>query len=843
MGAEPHRFPFRPGPRLRLLLLALLALPALPLSGAGGGGAAGPPLGALSSRIAFVSEREQDRAEIFVMGPDGSGQANLTRNAALDFVPAWSPDASRLTFDSSAGDENWDVFVMEASGHGVVRLTTHPAIDRKSSWSPDGQRLAFESDRDGNWNIYTMASDGSGQTGLTTSPATDQQPAWSPDGSRIVFASDRGGNDMDIYVMQADGTGVTQLTSASQGDWTPAWSPDGSRIAFTSYRTGGGDIYTMNPDGSGVAQLTSNPELDHWPSWSPDGTAIVFESKRDGNSEIYVMSADGSGQTRLTVGGAQDLHPTWSPFLQPGLAEIAPAEAVANAGNVPVVIRGRNLAAPLTVRVGAVNLPADKVTLVSENEIQATVPVDLLGPGTYDVAVTSAGEAITLPGAFTVRPVVVPTQFRAMIYLACDNQELEEDCFRLVDQLEEATLTAPDLRVAILWDGWSAGDSAYYLVRPDNRDGVWANYTEGVDRFALGEVDTGDKRTLVEFAGWAQSQFPGTYKMLSLVGHGGGWAPDLHPGQSKRFRRGQPGEEVGGMLWDEHPESTMSTRDLTDALAAIGSAYPIEVLYLDACLMSNIEVIAELADHSSYIVAHESWTYTFFPYKEYLEGVSSTTTPLDLARTIADMNREQWDPNVYPSQISVIDTAKVDQLLAALGALSGVLSDTLATNRQLLIEIAGAAARVDESADLLIDAQQSDDLVDLGDFVARLATSEAVDDAVRSRALTVRQAVADVVIVNHTLRGNPYGRSQTWELDRLTGLSIYLPVKDDWKRRYYNEEALPRFAGSAAWTSLVQQIYAGQEPPAVPEPCTEATCPDGSRQGGMLRQAHLPMVR
>jgi hypothetical protein len=688
-----------------------------------------------------------------------------------------------------------------------------------------------------------MAPDGSGQTSLTTSPAIDQQAAWSPDGSRIAFASDRGGNDMDIYVMQADGTGVTQLTSASQGDWTPAWSPDGSRIAFTSYRTGNGDIYTMNPDGSGLAQLTFSPELDHWPAWSPDGTAIAFESKRDGNSEIYAMGADGSGQTRLTFDGAQDIHPAWSPFLQPGLSAIVPAEAVANAGSVPVVLHGRNLRTPITVRVGAVELPPDKATLVSENEIQATVPLELLAPGTYDIVVTSAGEPLTLPGAFTVRPTVAPTQFRAMIYLACDN-DLEEACVELVDQLEEATLTAPDLRVAILWDGRSEGDSAYYLVRPDGREGVWAAYTEGVDRFSLGEVDTGDKRTLVAFAGWAQGEFPGTYKMLSLVGHGGGWAPDLHPGQSKRFRRGQSGEEVGGMLWDEHPESTMSTRDLADALRAIGSAYPIEVLYLDACLMSSIEVMAEVAEYSSYIVAHENWTWAFFPYKEYLEGVSSTTTPLDLARTIADVNREQWDPKLYPSQISVIDTAGLDQLLAALGDLSEVLSDTLVTNRQELLEIAADAARVDESADLRIDGQQGDDLVDLGDFAARLSASEGMTETVRARAAAVRQALAAMVVVNHTLPGVPWlAPGNTWELDTLTGVSIYLPVKDEWKRRYYTPEALPRFASASRWVSFVQQIYAGQEPPPIPEPCTQDDCPDGSRQGALRQQVHLPVAR
>ena len=256
-------------------------------------------------QIAFTSIRDGNR-EVYLMHADGTGQVNLTNNAADDEWPVWSPDGSRILFGSTR--DGGSVYEMNADGSGVTRLASNAADDRVPAWSPDGGNIAFMSFRDGNWEIYLMHADGTALVNLTNNPAQDEWPAWSPDGSKILFLSASDGRG-EIYVMNADGSGVTQLTTMGTA-FDPAWSPDGTKIAFDD----GNEIYVINADGSGLRNITNDPaHFDGTPVWSPDGSKIAFESNRDGNAEVYVMNADGSALHNLTNNPAIDFAPAWRP--------------------------------------------------------------------------------------------------------------------------------------------------------------------------------------------------------------------------------------------------------------------------------------------------------------------------------------------------------------------------------------------------------------------------------------------------------------------------------------------------------------------------------------------------
>ena len=68
----------------------------------------------VGAQIAFTSYRDGN-AEIYVMDADGSNLRNLTRNPALDWEPAWSPDGGRIAF-TSGRDGNLEIYVMDANG-------------------------------------------------------------------------------------------------------------------------------------------------------------------------------------------------------------------------------------------------------------------------------------------------------------------------------------------------------------------------------------------------------------------------------------------------------------------------------------------------------------------------------------------------------------------------------------------------------------------------------------------------------------------------------------------------------------------------------------------------------
>lgn len=396
-----------------------------------------------------------------------------------------------------------------------------------------------------------------------------------------------------------------------------------------------------------------------------------------------------------------------------------------------------------------------------------------------------------------------------MFVLAGDN-DLEGDMRELFNQFELALVRNPDLRIAVLWDGDGDGDSAYYLVQPDDRLSVWASYTDGINRFPLGEVNTGDPNTLIDFASWAQAEFPANVKMLSLVGHGGGWAPDLHPGQPKGRRAQEP---IGGMLWDDHPGSTLATRPMAEALKWINLAYTFDVIYLDGCLMGTIEVASEIAPYTQYLVAHENYTWAFLPYLGYLSNITSATTPESLARQIAQdtVDAASKEPR-HPNQIAVITTSQMPTVTTRWNTLAETLRAALPTSRAAIAAVVAQTAHVDEDTDYEINDEDSS--IDAYDFAARLIEHPDIPAPVKVAAQAFQQAMQSAILVNYTHSGTPWEGAQHWDLDNLHGLSVYFPVIDEWKRDFYNSNGLPEFARqSPHWIEFIDAWHGNANPP------------------------------
>jgi TolB protein len=91
--------------------------------------------------------RRDGNWEVYVMNADGSGQRRLTRNAAADASPAWSPDGRKIAFVRNRGApcyapvclSNSGIYVMNADGTGQRRLARNAGW----VWSPDGREIAY----------------------------------------------------------------------------------------------------------------------------------------------------------------------------------------------------------------------------------------------------------------------------------------------------------------------------------------------------------------------------------------------------------------------------------------------------------------------------------------------------------------------------------------------------------------------------------------------------------------------------------------------------------------------------------------------------------------------------
>lgn len=71
---------------------------------------------------------------------------------------------------------------MDAEGSNQARLTRNGAIDRAGTWSPDGSKIAFASNRDNsnpyNFDIYVMNADGSQVRRIVDDLEYDSDPSW-----------------------------------------------------------------------------------------------------------------------------------------------------------------------------------------------------------------------------------------------------------------------------------------------------------------------------------------------------------------------------------------------------------------------------------------------------------------------------------------------------------------------------------------------------------------------------------------------------------------------------------------------------------------------------------------
>ena len=120
--------------------------------------------------IAYVSKAE-GTSDIWVVGPDGTGNRNLEALSTTDFGPAWSPDGRLIAF-SQWGAGTRGISVMRADGSNVHRLTSGHS-DYGAAWSPDGKRIAFRTTRGESpagvdpSNIFVINVDRSGERQLT----------------------------------------------------------------------------------------------------------------------------------------------------------------------------------------------------------------------------------------------------------------------------------------------------------------------------------------------------------------------------------------------------------------------------------------------------------------------------------------------------------------------------------------------------------------------------------------------------------------------------------------------------------------------------------------------------
>ncbi len=176
----------------------------------------------------------------------GASAAPLIQSTMVDFQPQYSPDGRRVAFTSDRAEERGEVWLADAEGTNVTRLTRGPGQAQATPrWSPDGRTIAFNSvGDDGHRDIWTIGVDGSGLRRMTRDPGDEQFASFSRDGRFLYYSSSRTGR-LEIWRVPVAGGAEEQVTR------------EGGNQPFESFD--GRTLYYVRNEGLSDGQLLARP--------------------------------------------------------------------------------------------------------------------------------------------------------------------------------------------------------------------------------------------------------------------------------------------------------------------------------------------------------------------------------------------------------------------------------------------------------------------------------------------------------------------------------------------------------------------------------------------------------
>ncbi len=260
---------------------------------------------------------------LWVVSLETGAKRLLTQTDAVQ--PSWSPHGQRIAYwfmPPNVGRS--DIATIPSGGGEAVVVTRDAATNWNPVWSPDGRFLYFASDRRGNMSFWRVEIDEEtgqvrGEPEAVGTPSTfNRHLSFSRDGKRLLYVQTSQQSNIKAVGFNPKTEKVTgEPVWVTRGDRQisrPILSPDGRQFVMRLQRHAQDDLGVVNRDGTNWRDITNDQFFDRYPRWSPDGRQIVFASDRSGNYEIWTINADGTNLRQLTFESERGASlPLWSP--------------------------------------------------------------------------------------------------------------------------------------------------------------------------------------------------------------------------------------------------------------------------------------------------------------------------------------------------------------------------------------------------------------------------------------------------------------------------------------------------------------------------------------------------
>lgn len=369
------------------------------------------------------------------------------------------------------------------------------------------------------------------------------------------------------------------------------------------------------------------------------------------------------------------------------------------------------------------------------------------------------------------------TPWTVMVYMAGDNS-LDPEGVQDLNEMKKVGSTAK-LNIVAQFDRAAGHVARRYYLR---KGGI----VTGAAVASLGAVNTGDPKCLSDFTQWGVKNYPADHYLLVLWNHGQGWDDtDIYADERHRnLRRLATGpirhalfhspvrrtlEKAGSdqtaraILLDDNAKDFLDNLEMKKVLVGTTKLLKrkLDILGMDACLMSMAEMGYQIRDGADYTVGSEQTEPgEGWPYHTILGALAKNPamTPRDLSALIVDKYLASYG-NADGVTQSACDLSKAGALATAVARLVAALTASLSesASRQRILAVRNQ-----------VQSYEVPDNIDLVDFCSVLA--KASDDSATTTACqNVVKAVKSAYVMAQGYKGG--------DMKNSNGVAIYFPLQ------------------------------------------------------------------
>ena len=405
-----------------------------------------------------------------------------------------------------------------------------------------------------------------------------------------------------------------------------------------------------------------------------------------------------------------------------------------------------------------------------------------------------------------------------MVYFAADNN-LKPFVVKCIKRMAQLGSNNNINLVAQLDTKTKAGEKITRRYYIEKNKVLHMNYDDPTTQ----KMDSGNPKTLISFCKWAITNYPAKQYAVVLWNHGSGIIDPITSRSIDTSRLYMLNPEIGlfeldrripfldlleqeesgypdrGICWDDTTGHYMSNQGLEYALKEIKKIIgkKIDLLGLDACLMSMIEVANITKHYAQVSIGSEEVGYNYgWDYYAILSPfVNHILSPKDFARHIVATYKKTYTPIINDFTHSALDLKIIYVLEKNIDTVARLLIESLSNQKNNSVKRVIKASRNGRVCTHFNEPSY----IDLHHFYTNLLANLKYIEYQKNTELkeSLRQALTDgCKIIDQVVFANVFGKG----LRKAKGISIYFP-----ERRIHLSYRKTNFVKENAWGAFISR--------------------------------------